>query len=70
MELQLASLSPLLTPLLTRERFAEQVGLTAPTVYAMADRGYLPTLHIGRRVFINVEALRLAAQKKAQEFTL
>ena len=29
-----------------------------------------PDFHLGRRVFVNVEAVRLAAAKKAQEFTL
>ena len=45
-------------PLLTREKFAEQVGLTAKTVYAMCDRGYLPVVRLGRRVFINLVTLR------------
>jgi hypothetical protein len=57
-------------PILTREAFATAVGLTAPTVYSMCDRGYLPIFHLGRRVFVNVEALRLSALKKAGEFTL
>jgi hypothetical protein len=52
-------------PVLTRESFAEQVGLTAPTVYSMCDRGYLPTVHFGRRVFINVEVLRRQCAEKA-----
>jgi hypothetical protein len=45
-------------PVLTREAFALQTGLTAPTVYSMCDRGYLPIIHFGRRVFVNLEALR------------
>lgn len=58
-QLQLAAASVALQlPLLTRERFADLVGLTSSTVYSMADRGYLPTVHFGRRVFINLEALR------------
>jgi predicted DNA-binding transcriptional regulator AlpA len=52
-------------PVLTREAFAQQVGLTAPTVYSMCDRGYLPTVHFGRRVFINVEVLRRQCAEKA-----
>jgi len=52
-------------PLLSRERFAEIVGLTAATVYSMADRGYLPTVHFGRRVFVNLEALRAQCAAKA-----
>jgi predicted DNA-binding transcriptional regulator AlpA len=53
------------SPILTREAFAQQVGLTAPTVYSMCDRGYLPTVHLGRRVFINLEVLRLHCSEKA-----
>lgn len=45
-------------PLLTRERFADLVGLTHATVFSMCDRGYLPTVHFGRRVFVNLETLR------------
>lgn len=52
-------------PLLSRERFAEMVGVTAATVYSMADRGYLPTVHFGRRVFVNLEALRAQCAAKA-----
>ena len=53
--------------LLTREKFAEQVGLTAKTVYAMCDRGYLPVVRLGRRVFINLVALRQVCED-AQPF--
>jgi hypothetical protein len=55
-----------LPSLLTRERFAELVGLTHKTVYAMCDRGYLPTIHFGRRVFLNMESLRHQCLEKAQ----
>lgn len=53
--------------LLTRERFADLVGLSHATVYSMCDRGYLPTLHLsgGRRVFVNMEALRAQCAAKA-----
>jgi hypothetical protein len=58
-QLNFENLQPGLSiPILSREAFAQQVGLTAPTVYSMCDRGYLPTVHFGRRVFINVEVLR------------
>lgn len=45
-------------PVLSRDAFASLVGLTPATVYSMCDRGYLPTIHFGRRVFVNIEALR------------
>ena len=52
-------------PILSREAFAQQVGLTAPTVYSMCDRGYLPIVHFGRRVFVNLEVLRRQCADKA-----
>lgn len=57
-QLQQASLAAVQLPLLTRERWADLVGLSHATVYSMCDRGYLPTIHFGRRVFINLEVLR------------
>ncbi len=56
--------------LLTRERFAEWVGLPVGVLQAQCERGYWPQLTIGKRVFINVEALRRLAAEKAQEFAL
>lgn len=65
----LSSMPALSIPLVSREKFAELLGVTNATVYSMADRGYLPTIHLGgRRVFINLEALRLQCLAKAQEF--
>lgn len=55
--------------ILTREKFGEQVGLTAKTVYAMCDRGYLPVVRVGRRVFINLVALRKICEN-AQPFAV
>jgi hypothetical protein len=70
-----APLSPplsinVLPPLLTREKWAEQIGLPATIVIAQCERGYWPQVTVGKRVFLNVEAVRIAAAKKAQEFTL
>jgi predicted DNA-binding transcriptional regulator AlpA len=64
-DLKLPSNTAIQTPILSRESFAQQVGLTAPTVYSMCDRGYLPTVHFGRRVFINLEVLRRQCSEKA-----
>ena len=55
-----------LPSLLTRERFAELVGLTHKTVFAMCDRGNLPTIHFVRRVFSNMDSLRHQCIEKAQ----
>lgn len=69
-QLQLAAASTaqlgmaLQLPLLTCERFAELIGLSAPTVRSAVDRGYWPTIHVGRRVFINLEALRAMCANK------
>lgn len=54
-------------PVMSREAFAAVVGLTPATVYSMCDRGFLPTVHYGRRVFINLEVLR--SQCAAKEFS-
>lgn len=56
-------------PLATRERWAAAIGLPATVVIAQCERGYWPTVSIGKRVFINVEAVRIAAANK-QQFTL
>lgn len=47
---QLVATMALQLPLLTRERFADLVGLTHATVFSMCDRGYLPTLHLSGAV--------------------
>lgn len=71
---QLTSIAPALgmqqVPLMTREAFAAAVGLPVGVVVAQAERGYWPQITIGKRVFINVEAVRLKAAERAQEFTL
>lgn len=46
----------LFVPVMTIERFAELVGLTAKTVEAQVHRGYYPTTKIGKRRMINVAA--------------
>ena len=47
-----------LLPILTAEKFAEAVGLPIGVVEAQLDRRLLPCLRIGKRRFINIEALR------------
>lgn len=51
-------------PVVSRERFAELSGLTAATVYGMCDRGFLPVIHFGRRVLVNMEAIRAQCADK------
>jgi hypothetical protein len=57
-------------PLLTRAAFAASVGLPIGVLIGQCERGYWPEITIGKRVFINVEALRVLAAKKSSEFTL
>lgn len=65
------SLSPLMTsPLMTCERFAEVTGLPPGVVRAQLDRGYWLSVRVGRRRLILVEAVRIAAQQRAQEYVL
>lgn len=57
-------------PLLTRAAFAAAIGLPESVLVAQCERGYWPQITIGKRVFINVEAVRLKAAERAQEFAL
>lgn len=57
-------------PLMTRETFAKAVGLPVGVLVAQAERGYWPQITVGKRVFINVEAVRMKAAERAAEFTL
>lgn len=68
----MSSASPLglSVPLMTREAFAAAVGLPLGVLTAQAERGYWPQITVGKRVFINVEAVRLKALERAQEFSL
>ena len=46
-------------PVMTKERFAELVGVEVGVIRGMLDRGYLPTKKIGRHRFVNVAALQV-----------
>lgn len=52
----LVLLSPV--PVMTKERFAELVGLEVGVVRGMLDRGHLPAIKIGRHRMVNVAALQ------------
>ena len=45
-------------PILSRERFAELTGLPIGVVVGFVNKGYLPTVSIGKYSLINVELLR------------
>jgi hypothetical protein len=57
-------------PLMTREAFAKAIGLPLGVLVGQCERGYWPQITIGKRVFVNVEAVRLKAAERAQEFVL
>jgi hypothetical protein len=61
---------PAPVPLMTREAFASAVGLPLGVLVAQCERGYWPQVTIGKRVLINVEALRMHAVEKGREFAL
>lgn len=68
--MQGGSVPPMAVPLMTREAFALAIGLPIGVLVAQAERGYWPQITIGKRVFINVEAVRLKAAERAEEFAL
>lgn len=55
-----ALLFPVFAPLATKERFAELTGLEVGVVRGMMDRGYLPTVKVGRHRLINIAAVHAA----------
>jgi hypothetical protein len=58
-------------PLMTREAFAAAIGLPSGVVIAQCERGmWGAPIRIGKRVFVNVEAIRLQCAERAQEFAL
>ncbi|WP_321943810.1 hypothetical protein [Paraburkholderia tropica] len=46
------------SPVVTRERFAELVGLPIGVITGFANRGYIPTVSIGKYSLVNLELLR------------
>ncbi|MBU9490769.1 hypothetical protein [Burkholderia multivorans] len=60
---------PLLSvPVMTREAFASAIGLPVSVLTAQIDRGYWPTVKIGKYSFVNVELVRKNAL--AREFAV
>lgn len=47
-----------ISPLVTRERFAELVGLPIGVITGFVNKGYIPTVPIGKYSLINLELLR------------
>ncbi len=61
------NISTLYMPLMTVAAFSQAAGLEQSVVQAQVNRGYWPTMKIGKRVFVNVEAVRLIAVQKYNE---
>ncbi|WP_354684012.1 hypothetical protein [Cupriavidus necator] len=66
-----ADAAPLLgaahSPLVTRERFAELVGLPLGVIESQCDKGYWPTYRVGKYSLINLALLQ--SQLLGREFT-
>lgn len=65
-ELNISQLPPV--PLMSRVLFAQQVGVTEDTVTGWINRGYIPTVEVGRYRLVNLALLNKMALEK--EFTL
>lgn len=50
--------TPTIGPVMSREKFAAAIGIPVGVVVGWVDRGYLPTLQIGRYSLINVALLQ------------
>lgn len=61
---------PMSVPLMTCEAFAQASGVELSVLTAQVNRGYWPTVKIGKRRLINVEAVRVLAAERAAEFAL
>lgn len=55
---------------MTREAFAAAIGLPIGVLISQCERGYWPQITIGKRVFVNVEVVRVQALQRGEEFSL
>lgn len=46
------------TPLVSRERFAEMIGCPLGVVQGWINKGYIPTVPVGKYSLINLELMR------------
>lgn len=60
--------TPYASPLVTRERFAELVGLPVGVIIGFANRGYIPTVSIGKYSLVNLELLRKRCLEKEFDY--
>ena len=57
-------------PLMALDSFARLIGIEATVLRAQVNRGYWPTIKVGKRLFVNVEAVRVKAAQRGEEFAL
>lgn len=58
-------------PIMTPAAFSAAIGLEETVFRAQFERGYWGApIRIGKRVFVNVEAVRLKCAERAKEFAL
>lgn len=57
-------------PLMTVEAWAKAIGLDITVVQAQVNRGYWPTVRVGKRRLVNIEVVRIRAAERAAEFAL
>ncbi|AWY69548.1 hypothetical protein A8H36_25670 [Burkholderia thailandensis] len=55
---------------MTREAWSVAIGLPVDVVRCQCDRGYWPCIRVGKYSLINVEAIRVKALERANEFVL
>ncbi|MDW9228982.1 hypothetical protein C7S15_3582 [Burkholderia cepacia] len=57
-------------PFVSRERFAQLVGLRVEVVVGMINKGYLPTVDVGRYSCVNVALLMRRCSEASLKFSL
>jgi hypothetical protein len=55
---------------MTREKFTELTGIPQGVLNAQIDKGYWPTIKIGKRSLINLDAVRLNMLLKTSHVAL
>ena len=63
------SVSSISMPLLSRQRFADLIGLPVGVIEKQCERGYWPTVRVGHYSLINVASIQRACLERDQ-FTL
>jgi hypothetical protein len=58
------------SPFMSRERFASVVGLPVGVIVGMINKGYLPTVDVGRYSCVNVALLMRRCEEASLKLTL